>query len=166
MNYGNNFGLIAIDWSPKDPLISLQIRDEAGDITIQQKVALSVLQPGTLKTRAAEGPVTLNGETITPELIKTLLNKEVTLEMVVRATGATKKGDLVFLNSESERGPDNFTVVLDPKAQDSLKAVGVTMPRKHFLSKQIRVTGTLTVFRDQPQIIVSDAKQIRENPAP
>ena len=53
MNQGNNFGLITIDWDQSDPLIGLQIRDEAGDITIQEKVPLHVLQPGFFKGKTA-----------------------------------------------------------------------------------------------------------------
>ena len=37
MNWGDNFGLITIDWDQPDPRISLQIRDVDGDITIQQR---------------------------------------------------------------------------------------------------------------------------------
>ena len=45
MNWGDNFGLVTIDWSLPDPEISLQIRDVAGDIRIQQKISLSTLRP-------------------------------------------------------------------------------------------------------------------------
>ncbi len=51
MNRGDNFGVIAIDWDRPDPQISLQIRDVAGDITIQQKVNLSTLRRKTKKAR-------------------------------------------------------------------------------------------------------------------
>ena len=44
MNWGDNFGLIAIDWDQPDPRISLQIRDVDGDITIQQKIRLSTIK--------------------------------------------------------------------------------------------------------------------------
>lgn len=44
MNWGDNFGVIAIDWDRCDPQISLQIRDVTGEITIQQKVDLSTLR--------------------------------------------------------------------------------------------------------------------------
>jgi alkaline phosphatase D len=49
MNWGDNFGLITVDWSAGDPGISLQIRDAVGEVTIQQKLYLSTLQPGTIK---------------------------------------------------------------------------------------------------------------------
>jgi alkaline phosphatase D len=45
MNWGDNFGLIEIDWKRPDPRISLQIRDDEGDVNIQRKIYLSTLQP-------------------------------------------------------------------------------------------------------------------------
>jgi alkaline phosphatase D len=44
MTWGNNFGLIEIDWERDDPQISLQIRDEESDVMIQRKFPLSLLQ--------------------------------------------------------------------------------------------------------------------------
>lgn len=162
MNHGNNFGSITIDWEAKEPLIRLQIRDEAGEVTIQQKVLLKDLQPGRIKSKevsAAAGPK-LNGKLLTADLLKEWMGKEVMLDMTVKATGGTKKGDLVFLNSTEDRGPDNFTVVLDKKAMEMLKATPEAL-QKTYLGRRIHVTGTLSTFRDQPQIIVSDGKQIR-----
>lgn len=43
MNWGDNFGLVTIDWQPADPVISLQIRDGDGEISIQRKIRLSTL---------------------------------------------------------------------------------------------------------------------------
>jgi alkaline phosphatase D len=49
MNWGDNFGLIEIDWERTDPLIRLQVRDGEGDIAIQRKINLSTIRPGTIK---------------------------------------------------------------------------------------------------------------------
>lgn len=49
MNWGDNFGVIEIDWKRADPTISLQVRDADGDINIQRKIFLSTLQPGVIK---------------------------------------------------------------------------------------------------------------------
>jgi alkaline phosphatase D len=46
MHFGDNFGLIEIDWE-KSPRVSLQIRDIEGDVMIQQKFPLKLLQPVT-----------------------------------------------------------------------------------------------------------------------
>jgi len=159
MNYGNNFGLITIDWDKKDPVVSLQIRDEEGDTILQQKIPLSVLQPGKLKIKSAvpAPPATLNGKLLNADLVTTWMGKEATLEMTVQSTGSSKKSEMVFLNSTVDRGPDNFTVVLNKKG------LGETTPavaQKRFVGKRIRVTGTLSTFREQAQIIVSDPKRI------
>lgn len=165
MNTGNNFGLITIDWNAADPVVGLQIRDEAGDITIQQKVPLSVLQPGTLKGKGVASLRLASGQLVSAEILKELAkgkpNALITIEMKVLATGASGGAALVFLNSEADRDSEaNFTVVLDKAAQKLFEQAGVALPRKHFEGKQIRVTGTLTLFRERPQIIVSDPKQI------
>ena len=44
MNWGDNFGVIEVDWNDPDPLIRLQIRDVQGDVVLQRKVRLSSLQ--------------------------------------------------------------------------------------------------------------------------
>lgn len=44
MGWGDNFGVVAIDWDRPDPRISLQVRDVDGDIRIQEKVSLSTLR--------------------------------------------------------------------------------------------------------------------------
>jgi len=48
MDIGDNFGLVEIDWERSDPRISLQVRDVEGDITIQRKISLSFLKPGSV----------------------------------------------------------------------------------------------------------------------
>ncbi len=45
MNVGDNFGVVAVDWDAKDPLVRLEIRDAAGDARIVQKLPLSLLRP-------------------------------------------------------------------------------------------------------------------------
>jgi alkaline phosphatase D len=45
VDWTTNFGVIEIDWDRCDPLICLQIRDDAGDVCLQKKVLLSELQP-------------------------------------------------------------------------------------------------------------------------
>lgn len=49
MNWGDNFGLVAVEWATKDPLIRLQIVDADGDINIQRKLRLSTLRPGAIR---------------------------------------------------------------------------------------------------------------------
>jgi alkaline phosphatase D len=161
MNFGNHFGLVSIAWGKKDPLIALQLRDEDGDIIIQQKVALSLLQPGAIVARSGQRARLVTGEPITSELFKKMLKQKVTVEMTVQATGMSTTSGLIFLNSEENRlHDDNFTIVLEKPAQAKLKQAGITDIRAHFADKTIRVTGILSAFREQRQIMVSDPEQI------
>src|SRR5581483_1738406 len=54
---GDNFGMLTIDWDRTPPRISLQAHDGEGAVTIQQKLDLTLLQPGALPAPAAGGPV-------------------------------------------------------------------------------------------------------------
>jgi alkaline phosphatase D len=39
-----NFGAIQIDWDQPDPIVRLQVRDEKGGVTMQQRLPLSELR--------------------------------------------------------------------------------------------------------------------------
>lgn len=166
MTSGDNFGLVAIDWDRSPPRVSLQIHDVDGDITIQQKLDLSLLQPGATPVAAggsapAAGSKTTTPGAVTPAEAATKVNEKVTLEMAVKFTGKSRSGSRVFLNSAGARDADNFTVVLDmAKVGDALKAAGVTDPVAHFKGKTVRVAGTVSVYQEKPQIVVEDAGQI------
>lgn len=41
--FDTNFGAILIDWDQPDPVVRLQVRDEKGDVVLQQRVSLSQL---------------------------------------------------------------------------------------------------------------------------
>ena len=44
MYFQTNFGTIHVDWSKPDPIIRMQVRDEKGNVVLQQRVALSGLK--------------------------------------------------------------------------------------------------------------------------
>lgn len=43
--FETNFGTVHIDWEPSDPLVRLQVRDEAGGVVLQQRIRMSELRP-------------------------------------------------------------------------------------------------------------------------
>jgi alkaline phosphatase D len=159
MNFGDNFGMLTIDWERPDPVIGMQIRDTEGDICIQQKVRLSLLSPAKVTAKTAEGVKLSTGELLTAEVVKGHLDKEVTVETTVNTTGASSS--MTFLNSTNDfRSEDNFTVVLTKAALEAFKKADVDSPRDHFKGKAIKVTGKLSLYREKPQIMVEDPKQI------
>jgi alkaline phosphatase D len=46
--FDTNFGTILVDWSQPDPVIRVQIRDEKGDVVLQQRLKLSELRPAAM----------------------------------------------------------------------------------------------------------------------
>lgn len=153
---GNNFGVVRIDWGKEDPVIGLEIHDEDGDVTIRLKVPLSRLR--------ARGAVVGGGETkgLAAEA-KKHVGKEWKVSFKVQAVGNNRGKTMYYLNSEKDfRGETNFPVVLDMKAMaKELKDAGVADPKKHFGGKKITVSGTVTLFREKPQILVRSLKQIK-----
>jgi alkaline phosphatase D len=43
--FDTNFGFIDVDWKEPDPIVRLQVRDEQGDVVLQQRLRLSQLRP-------------------------------------------------------------------------------------------------------------------------
>lgn len=151
MPYGDNFGTVRIDWSGADPRLTLQVRDEDGDVTCGVKLRLSTLRA---TDEAAVRPKRPAG-VLTPAEAARKAGESVTVQYVVASTGGQFN---LYLNSEKDfRGKDNFAVVLTPKGKVGpwAKATGAT-----FQGQTIRATGTVKMSKDSPQLEVTDPRQL------
>ncbi len=162
MPYGNNFGMIVIDWAKPDPTISLQLRHEDGEISSQVRVPLSKLrakagaQPAGAKDPAKAVPLP-DGVVSPAEAIKKV-GDEVTVQFAVAAGRVVSGGKRILLNSDADfKAKDNFTVVVNEKAMTGPfdKATFDT-----FKGKTVRAKGKVTEFKDAPQIQIDDAKNL------
>jgi len=98
---------------------------------------------------------------LTPEEATKHVNEKCTVLLEVKSTGATRDKSMIFLNSAAKfRNAKNFTVVIDQKALEKFKKAKIEDPAAHFKGKTIRVTGTVTLFREHPQIKVDDPGQV------
>jgi N-acetylneuraminic acid mutarotase len=87
------------------------------------------------------------------------VNEKVLVELEVKSTGGK---DVCFLNSEADFTDDkNFTVFIPAAALGTFKAAKIDDPRTYYKGKTVRVTGTVTLYREKPQIKVEDASQIQ-----
>jgi alkaline phosphatase D len=147
---GDNFGLVCIDWSKPDPLISLEIHDTDGDVMIRQKFPLSRLQ--------ARGKG--DGRDLAAEARKQL-DREWTVEFTVGAVGVNKGKSMYYLNSDKDfRSDRNLTIVLPVKTLGKeLKDLGD--PQKYYAGKKVKVTGTVSLYNDRPQIMIQKLDQIK-----
>lgn len=152
MNMGDNFGMVRIDWSKTDPVISLEIYDDEGDVTIRRKVPLSRLQVTEKKGKDKTGG-------LAAEAMKHV-DREWTVQMEVQSTGGKT---FVYLNSEKDfRSEKNLPIALDLKSlKADLKEAKIDDPGKHYLGKKIKVTGKVELFNKRPQIRVRKLDQIK-----
>ena len=154
MPYGDNFGTVLIDWSGDDPRLTLQVRDEDGDVTCGTKVRLSTLKGSGAAVAKVDRPKLPEG-VLSPAEAAKKVGELVTVQYAVASTGGQVN---LYLNSDANfKSKDNFTVVLTPKGKTGKwdKATGDT-----FKGKTIRVTGTVKLYKDSPQLDVTDEKQL------
>jgi alkaline phosphatase D len=153
--YGDNYGLVTVNWAGSNTTVSLQLRDEAGEIVVRHTVKLSVLRD----EKPAEAK--LPPGVLTPQEALRKVGEEVTVQMTVQSGRGFK--ERILLNSEKDfRGEKNLTVVVNAKA--------LTGPWKQatfdtFKDKTVRVKGTVTKYApkaggEQIEIMVNDEKQI------
>ena len=154
MQNGGDFGLVTVEWLA-DPVVSLRLRDDTGEIVVRQSFKLSLLKPDEKK----DGPA-LPAGVIGPREALTKLGEEVTVQMAVQGGRSFK--ERVLMNSEKDfRSEKNLTVVLNAKGMTGKweKATFET-----FKDKTIRVKGKVTKFAakgsESLQIEVNDEKQL------
>jgi alkaline phosphatase D len=154
MTHGNNFGVIAIDWKAADPVVSLQLRHEDGEIAVQHKFKLSLLTPKPSKPASA---VPLPEGVISAEAaLKKKVGDEVTVQFEVMAGRVV--GTRILLNSDKDfRSADNFTVVVNSSAWKG-KFEKATFDT--FKGKTIRATGKISTFQEALQIQIADEKNL------
>ena len=151
MPYGDNFGLITIDWSD-DPRLTMQIRDEDGDTACGVKVRLSTLK--------GSGPVVaekLPQGILSPAEAAKKPGEKVTVQFTVQSVGG--KGRLYLNSNKDFRAKGNFVLVLPPKAQTGpwAKANADT-----FVGKAVRATGTVNVNKyGTAELEIADEKSLQ-----
>jgi DNA/RNA endonuclease YhcR with UshA esterase domain len=99
---------------------------------------------------------------LTPAEAAKHVNEKCTVVMEVKSTGKSGRGNAVFLNSEENyRNAKNFTVFLDKEALTKFKKAKIDDPAAHFKGKTIRVSGTVKLYRDKPEIAVVEPDQVQ-----
>jgi DNA/RNA endonuclease YhcR with UshA esterase domain len=96
---------------------------------------------------------------VTPAEAAKKVNEKVVVEFEVKSTGGN---EACFLNSlEDYKDAKNFTIYIPEAAREKFKTAKIDDPKTHFKGKTIRVTGTVTLYREKPQIKVEDPDQIK-----
>jgi hypothetical protein len=100
---------------------------------------------------------------LTPAEAIKMVDKEVTVQMVVRSSkNALAQRHEIYLDSEEDfRDEKNLAVVITEEGADKFKEAGIDNPAEHFRDKTIRVTGKVIRKDDRPRIEISEPKAIR-----
>jgi len=89
------------------------------------------------------------------------VNEKVTVEMLVKAAKNCPHCSQIFLDSEEDHhNPDNLAVAVTRIGKAKFKEALIDDPAGHFQGKTVRVTGTVIVKENRPEIEVDDPKQI------
>ena len=115
----------------------------------------------SLLTVAFAGADDKDAKPLSPDEAVKHVKEKCTVEMEVKSAGGSKKQMMIFLNSEANyRDGKNFTIVIDKSAAEKFKKEKIDDPAVHFKGKTIRVTGTITLHQNHPQIQVEGPEQI------
>ena len=158
--YGDNFGMITIDWkSETSPRIALELRDEDGELFVRQSIRLGMLAPNAKKPEPEAKPtLPLTEGALSPADAAKEIDKTITVQFEVKSARLNAGKTKLFLNSEADYKSDaNFVVVLSVKALgDKYKeATGDT-----FKGKTIKATGKVILYQKKPEIIVDDEAKL------
>lgn len=100
-----------------------------------------------------------DGTPITPAEAAKKINEKVIVEMEVKSSGGNTN---CYLNSEADyKDEKNFTIFIPKETLAKFKEAKIDNPATHFKGKTVRVTGTVTLSREKPQIKVDETSQIK-----
>lgn len=120
---------------------------------------VSALRPLALAVLLAVAPTAARAQArvVTPAQAAGLVGSAVTVCGPVADTRFLERGNrLTFLNFDRPFPDHSFTAVV----LVSVRAQMRVPPEQRFLKQQVCVKGTVTVFNDQPQIVVASLTQI------
>lgn len=163
MPYGDHYGVVTVNWTAAEPTVTLELRDETDAPTLRHTIPMSVLKQRAAVAKAdvekpadTTPPAALPAGVISAKDAIGKVGETVTVQFTVKAGRAL--ATRILLNSESDfRRKSNFTVVLNKAGQTGKWA---DANYETFAGKTIRATGSVTRYKDAPQIQIDDASKL------
>jgi DNA/RNA endonuclease YhcR with UshA esterase domain len=98
---------------------------------------------------------------LSPLEVANRVNEQVTVEMLVKAAKNCPHCSQIFLDSEEDHHDQrNLAVAVTKIGKTKFKEAMIDDPAGHFKGKTIRVTGTVILKHNRPEIEVDDPRQI------
>ncbi len=122
-------------------------------------VALAQKPAAPAATPAPAAPATPEKETVPAgegAKLKDMAGKEVSVSGRVIRTGRDERSGMIFLDFSRDRNNAFVTVIKGATAK------GANLdPKARYEGKDVIVTGVITLFKDNPQIVVTSLEQIQ-----
>lgn len=130
-------------------------------------VALAPAAPAQGPAPRRDGSLVVEAKPVKPEEAAKHVGEWCVVTMKVTSSRLMADAGRCYLNSHKDhRATDNFTAVIFKQGLDKFAKADVADPAKHFLDKTVRVTGTIELYKEKPQIKVELVDQIEVVDAP
>jgi DNA/RNA endonuclease YhcR with UshA esterase domain len=124
-------------------------------------VSLAMMLAAAPSSACAQDAAVADAVAITPDEAASHAGKECVVAMRVNSSRHMADAGRCYLNSQKDfREENNLTVVIFKRGLESFAVEKIEDPAEHFRGKTIRVTGTVEMYKDKPQIKVDRADQI------
>ena len=112
-----------------------------------------------LALAVAPGAFADDAKVLSPAEAAKKVDQRVVVEMEVQSTGGNTNR---YLNSEKDyRSDDNFTIFIPGAVLEKFKDAEIEDPAVYYKGKTIRVTGTVILADEKPQIKIANPEQIK-----
>lgn len=123
--------------------------------------SLAVMLAAAPTATLAQDAAVADAPAITPDEAADHVGKECVVTMQVASSRHMADAGRCYLNSHKDfRDDNNLTVVIFRRGLEKFAAEEIDDPAEHFRGKTIRVTGTVELFKEKPQIKVERVEQI------
>jgi DNA/RNA endonuclease YhcR with UshA esterase domain len=114
-----------------------------------------------------DGSLVVEAKPVKPEEAAKHVGEWCVVTMKVSSSRLMADAGRCYLNSRKDhRDNDNFTAVIFKQGLEKFAKAEIDDPAKHFLDKTVRVTGTIELYKEKPQIKVELVDQIELVDAP
>jgi len=130
-------------------------------IRILRFASLAVMLATMPTVTRAEDAAVAEAVAITPDEAADNVGKECVVTMRVASSRHMADAGRCYLNSHKDfRDEHNLTVVIFKRGLERFAEEKIDDPAEHFRGKTIRVTGTVELYKEKPQIKVDRVEQI------
>jgi len=130
-------------------------------IKMLRVVALAMMLAAAFSPAFAQDAAVADAVEITPDEAASHVGEKCVVSMRVNSSRHMADAGRCYLNSKKDfRDENNLTVVIFKRGLENFAAEKIEAPAEHFRGKTIRVTGTVEMYKDKPQIKVDRADQI------